>query len=317
MHDHEAVSASSEQKIKTRGFVTIATGKTHYYRIAANLLCSYRLHAGAWPFAIICDRENEYTARFDKVVRMDAPTNSYLDKLRLFECLPWDETIFIDADCLVYGDIDSWWELFEQADDCSVFGCAYEDLDTDRGWFRTAGMGEFRDRIRFVPSFSGGVYYLRSTETCRRVFETARHAAAHYRDYPFAIFRDPADEPVIALGMAVEDCRPVECRDVGLYSYRRLTRADIDLPRAEWRYEGEWRPIKLIHWGNFGTMKAFYLFEAAKARRKLRRAPEKGFVWTVLYRWKLLYFALHVCDLITLFKRVRRRIRKKLLQLRR
>lgn len=317
MHDHDAVPAPAKQDVKSRGFVTIATGKERYYRIAANLLCSYRLHAGAWPFAIICDRENEYTAQFDKVVLMDGPTNSYMDKLRLFDCLPWDETIFIDADCLVYGDIDRWWALFERADDCSVFGTAYEDLSTDKGWFRTEGMGEYRDRIHYVPGFSGGVYYLRNTETCRGVFETAKAAAAHYRDYPFAIFRDPADEPVIALGMAVQNCRPVECHDVGLYTYRRLTRADIAVPRAEWCYQGVWSPIILIHWGSFGAMKAFYLFESAKARRKLSGKPERGFVWTVLYCWKLLYYGLHVCDLITLFRRIRRRIKKKLQRLRR
>ena len=301
----------------SRGFVTIATGKEHYYRIASNLLCSYRLHAGKLPFAIICDRENRYTAQFDKVVLMEDPTNSYMDKLRLFDCLPFDETIFIDADCLVYGDIDRWWTLFDHADDCSVFGRAYEDLDTDQGWFRTEGMGEYREKIHFVPSFSGGVYFLRKTQTCRNVFDTAKSAAAHYREYPFAIFRDPADEPVIALGMAVADCRPVECRDVGLYSYRRLTRADIDIPAAEWYHEGAWIPIVLIHWGNFGTMKAFYLFESSKARWKLLGKPEHGFVWTVLYRWKLLYYALHICDLITLFKRIKRRISKKIRSARR
>ena len=95
-----------------RGFVTIATGKTHYYKIAKNLLDSYRLNTGGkYPFAIICDRENEYTAAFDKVVLLKSPSHSYLDKLRLFDCLPWEETIFIDADCLVYGDIDRWWRL--------------------------------------------------------------------------------------------------------------------------------------------------------------------------------------------------------------
>lgn len=295
-----------------RGFVTIATGKEHYYKIAYNLLCSYRLYAGAYPFAIICDRENKYTAAFDKVMLLKDPAHSYMDKLRLFDCLPFDETIFIDADCLAYGNIDRWWELFENADDCSVFGCAYEDLSTDKGWFRTEGMGEYRDKIRFVPSFSGGVYFLRRTEICKKVFETAKEAAAHYRDYPFAIFKDPADEPVIALGMAVNDCRPVDCSDVGLYTYRRFTRADIDVPEAEWYYNNAWNPIILIHWGNFGTMKAFYLFEAAKAKRKLAGKPDKGFIPTVLYRWKLLYYALHVCDLVTLWKRVKRRIKIKL-----
>lgn len=299
----------------SRGFVTIATGKEHYYKIAYNLLCSYRLHAGKYPFAIICDRENEYTAAFDKAVLLEDPAHSYMDKLRLYDCIPYDETIFIDADCLIYGDIDRWWELFEGAGDCSVFGCAYEDLSTDKGWFMTEGMGKYRDRIEFVPSFSGGVYFLRNTETCRKVFDTAKEAAANYGDYPFAIFKNPADEPVIALGMAVNGCRPVECSDVGLYTYRRLTHADIDVPYAEWYYKGEWRPVKMIHWGNFGTMKAFYLFEAAKAKRKLEGKPENGLAWTLSYRLKLKYYALHVCDLITLWKRVKRRVKIRLKEL--
>ena len=291
----------------SRGFVTIATGKEHYYRIAYNLLCSYRLNAGRHPFAIICDRENRYTAAFDKVVLLKDPAQNYMDKLRLFDCLPYEETIFIDADCLVYGDIDRWWTVFEAAGDFSVFGCAYDDLSTDSGWFKVDGMGKYKDSIKFVPSFSGGVYYLRNTQICSRVFETAKEAAAHYSDYPFAIFKKPADEPVIALGMAVMDCRPVDCSDVGLYTYRRYTRAEIDVPSAEWYYIDKWRPIILIHWGNFGTMKAFYLFETSKVRRKLEGKTNDGFVWTVLYRFKLLYYALYVCDLVTLLKRVKRR----------
>lgn len=299
-----------------RGFVTIATGKDHYYRLARNLLYSYRLNAGYFPFAIICDRENEYTAEFDKVVRMENPAHSYLDKLRLFDCLPYDETIFIDADCLVYGNIDLWWDRFEHADDCSVFGRAYEDLSTNRGWFLTEGMKEYRNRIHFVPSFSGGVYYLRNTETCRQVFEIAKEAVTHYHDFPFAIFKHPADEPVIALGMAVMNCRPVACQDVSLYSYKRYMRADIAVPYAEWCRNGVWIPSILIHWGNFGTMKAFYLSESAKVRWKMRGKSTHSFLWLLLFRFKLLYYVLHICDLITLFKRIKRRIRIRLKDLR-
>ena len=304
-------------KTEKRGFVTIATGNERYYIIAKNLLDSYRFHAGGYPFAIICDRENEYTAAFDKAVLMKNPSNSYMDKLRLFDHLPFDETIFIDADCLIYGDIDRWWDLFEQADDFSAFGRALEDLSTDQGWFRTEGMGKYRDQIHFVPNFSGGVYYLRNTERCAKVFEIAKEAAAHYREYPFAIFEDPADEPVIALGMAVTHCRPVNCGDVSLYSYKRLTRADISVPQAEWKYEGLWRPVIMIHWGHFGTMKAFYLSEVSKVRWLLQGKPSKGFAWTVLFRWKLLYGLLHVCDLVTLWKRIKRRIMLRLKRRRR
>ena len=293
-----------------RGFVTIATGKDHYYRIARNLLYSYKLHAGAYPFAIICDRENEYTAEFDKIVLLKNPNKSYLDKLSLFDCLPFDETIFIDADCLVYGNIDRWWEQFESGDDFSVFGYAYQDLTVKNGWFLTEGMKEYREKIHFVPSFSGGIYFLRNTNTCRQVFEIAKDAAKHYHEYPFAIFKNPADEPVIALGMAVMNCHPVDCKDVGLYTYKRFMHADISIPKAEWVRKGAWCPIIMVHWGNPGTMKALYLSEAAKVRWLLSGKPKGGFLWTILFRTKLIYGLLHVCNMIALGKSFWRRIKR-------
>ena len=47
----------------THGFITIATGDAQYYKIAVNLLHSYRWFSKApVPFAILADQENEYTA---------------------------------------------------------------------------------------------------------------------------------------------------------------------------------------------------------------------------------------------------------------
>ena len=55
----------------TRGFVTIATGAERYFQIAENLLLSYRKFASVkYPFAIICDRKNNYTSEFDNVIRI-------------------------------------------------------------------------------------------------------------------------------------------------------------------------------------------------------------------------------------------------------
>lgn len=66
------------------GFVTLAVGNEHYYKLAANLLQSYRLNGNSnAPFAIFADRENEYTVLFDKVILMDSPHLSYMDKLNI------------------------------------------------------------------------------------------------------------------------------------------------------------------------------------------------------------------------------------------
>ena len=117
---------------KTRGFVTVATGSDDYYKMAADLLLSYRGRGkGKYPFAIICDRENEYTAMFDHVVVVDEFRKSTVDKL-LLQHSPYEESIFLDADMLVLENIDDLWDVFREADDVSVFGCVLP-LDSQDG----------------------------------------------------------------------------------------------------------------------------------------------------------------------------------------
>lgn len=66
----------------THGFITIATGDEQYYRMAVNLLRSYKYFTGsALPFAVLADRENEYTAEFDDVRLFPEARRNYLDKL--------------------------------------------------------------------------------------------------------------------------------------------------------------------------------------------------------------------------------------------
>ena len=144
-----------KETLAKKGFVTIATGDTRYYKLAVNLLRSYRLHTGnPYCFAILCDRNNEYTALFDDVIILDNPTSSYIDKLRLFEYMPYEETIFIDADSLAYGDLNQWFQFFSENDnsrDFSCFGFAIRDLSSNKGWFRVSGM---RGILRFYCIYS-------------------------------------------------------------------------------------------------------------------------------------------------------------------
>ena len=85
----------------THGFITIATGDEQYYRMAANLLHSYQYFSKKpLPFTILADQENAYTAEFDDVKIFSQAYRSYLDKLQIFDYLPYDVSIFIDADCI-------------------------------------------------------------------------------------------------------------------------------------------------------------------------------------------------------------------------
>lgn len=197
----------------TRGFVTIATGRDHYYILARNLLRSCRKQARKYiRFAILCDRENEYTEEFDDVVIMDGASCSYMDKLQLGRYSPYEESIFIDADSLFLGDPAVLWEDFAPMGDFSGYGAPIP-LDVPGGWFYYEHTGKFQDQLTFNVQMHGGLYYFRRTETGSEVFSRAIYLAQHYSEYKFAHFTEPADEPVLALSMAVSGCEPCQAKN--------------------------------------------------------------------------------------------------------
>lgn len=297
-----------------RGFVTIATGGMRYFELARNLLRSYR-HCTAkyYPFAIITDRENEITAEFDRVILIDDPDNSYMDKLKLYRELPFDETIFIDADSLAFGDLNAWWDLFAECGDFCAFGYTRRGPDSGQGWFEPSGMQEYTDRISFVPDFNGGVYYMRRGDTCKEVFDVACHAAREYHRFQFYRFAEPADEPVLSLGMAVCGCETLHRKEMCFAPNPGDVTLDISVPSAVMKTPGGPVPVRLIHWGNYRTKKSLYRFEVCRLEA-LRKDP--GCVDTLsyrlLYRRRLLYRLLHIYDLTALFSRVRGRLKRAL-----
>ena len=191
----------------TKGFITVATGSEYYYKLAANLCISYRKRgSGRYPFALVCDRENEYSAVFDDVVLVKDVTRSTLDKL-LISLSPYGETIFLDADSLVIGDIDDLWDAFQDQDDVSAFGCSLP-LDSRKGWFTYEGSGPYMDRVKYLMSMNGGIYYVRKSPLSEKVFHDARQVIDNYSGIDFKYFSNPQDEPVMAMAMVINGCKP-------------------------------------------------------------------------------------------------------------
>lgn len=301
----------------SKGFVTIATGQERYFDIARNLLRSYRMFSSEkCPFAIICDRKNRYTEEFDEVIVLEKAYCNYLDKLQLYDHLPYDETIFIDADSLAYGDLDAWWKIFKDADDFSLFGYAWTDLNSGRGWFVPSGLKEYRDKVSFIPDFNGGIYYMRKSETCKEVFRLANYFAEHFSEYQFNDFKTPADEPCLALAMAIQNCHPLDILEGGLAfaPSKKQIDLDIEIPKAIYkRKENQEYHVNLIHWSNFKTKLALYRFEVEKLNCILKNGStlDNG-LYRILYRYKLRYYFLHLYNLQAYLQRGLGKVRRKL-----
>lgn len=252
-----------------RGFVTVATGDERYYRIAANLVKSYRLKTKKrFPFALICDRKNSYTEMFDKVIILKHPNFSYLDKIEMLNNPPFDENIFIDSDCLCYGDINQYWNNFPEFG-VSCFGKTLP-LSSKEGWFEPDGIGKYAKMINFLISMHGGIIFFNNDQITQKIYKLSLDIIENYQQYSFKIFNKPADEPVLALSMAIYNCKPVEddIQDGGnnflFYPMAQKVYQDIVRGIVTYTNDGKlWHHnVPLIHWSNINTDSTVYKIAA-------------------------------------------------------
>jgi hypothetical protein len=246
----------------TKGFITIATGKEQYYKIAQNLLRSYRFTTkNPLPFALLCDAENEYTKEFDDVRILGEAKCNYLDKLEMYDYLPYDINIFIDADCPCFSDINRLFDIFENADDFCCYGRVLT-LDDKTGWFEYQNLNDdLQKQIDYVVGLHGGIYYMRKTEKSRSVFETAKKFSKNYSEYKFkGNFESPGDEPVIALSMAVNKCKPITFNDHSIVCYwEHVNNFKLDIKNGLAIPKNIDGNYDIVHWGTRFTKTPIYL----------------------------------------------------------
>lgn len=285
----------------TRGFITIATGSEMYFQLAKNLLLSYKLFCDSpVPFAILCDKENEYTALFDKAILFQKTGHAYFDKFELLKLAPYDETIFIDADCLAYGNLNEFWDYFGDAPDFSAAGTNYP-IDSHQGLFRKEEVMEYADRVHWKPDIHGGLYYIRRGALCDAIYTDCQNIVSHYQDFRWPDYCAPyADEPVLCLAMAANGVRTLEADPQNYGIPWEVTQMEVDIFTGKCTYATQWHPLvpqgRMIHWSVRYCKKPLYRFEAEKVHLMVKNGirPSKEGVclnWkdTILYQWKLRY----------------------------
>ena len=253
-----------------RGFVTIATGDEQYYKIAYNLLRSYRYFSSdPLPFAIVCDKENSFTEAFDDVIILENATRSYIDKLSLLKVIPYDETIFIDADCLAYSDLNVFFDIFDGADDISCFGVVLPKESED-GFFKLCNIGSYAERVKFCIDMHGGIMFFRKNDILNKVYDTCCEIKDHYYEYKFKYFKKPADEPLMALSMAFYGLHPVSSvnpanGEYPIFSFYPVDekKLNVDILNGKARVKrGSFKySVILVHFGTVSTKEKMYLLE--------------------------------------------------------
>lgn len=251
-----------------KGFITIATGDERYFEMAVNLLKSYRLFSkNPLPFTILADKYNKYTDEFDNVIILENAKCSYIDKLSILINCPYDETIFIDADCLAYHDLNDYWKIYDFSYTLSCFGNSFPLDNKHDGYFMRENMGKYKDQIKFIPHVHGGVYFIRKGAQGKKMHKLALEINDNYSKYTFNHFPKPADESILALCMAVFDCRPIVEEGWHIIFYPDLKKFNSDISKGSntcIKYGKFVANAYLIHWSNFYTKWADYKSEIDK-----------------------------------------------------
>lgn len=257
-----------------RGFVTLATGDIRYYIMAVNLLHSYRLNSdNSVPFAIIAEEKNEYTEEFDLTVIIDNASHTYMDKIRMLQLCPFEENIFIDADCLVYRNINDLWQLFNER--IGVLSAVGEELplDSEDGWFKRDDVGEFSEKLSYIPHLHGGMYFIRKKPELEKIVATCKTITEQYHKYRFKMFNDPADEPIIALAMASNNLAMIPYQPDIMCFYPSATYFQSDIRNGTAQYLLPWNENLqkgyIVHWANFNTKRAMYKTEILRMNYSL------------------------------------------------
>jgi hypothetical protein len=192
-----------------RGFVTLATGNEYYYQLASNMLHSYKLwnKEEKYPFAILCDRENEYTKEFDDVIIINPEHGNYASKFELLLHSPYQENIFIEPDCLIYRNISCLWDFLSAEFDFTAFG--WNDGKTEVWFTEEASKHLSVDKI---PIFNPGYLFIRPGEKCQKLYEDciiiANYLERNKEKLPKCyVGKTLRDDPVLAVAMQWNDCK--------------------------------------------------------------------------------------------------------------
>ncbi|CAM5762342.1 hypothetical protein LMIY3S_00441 [Labrys miyagiensis] len=195
----------------SQGLMTIAYGPKKYIRMARALALSYRRLHPTLPMAIVTDKANaaEMSAYFDQVIPYNPAYGSgVVQKLHADLYSPYDETLFVNSDCIFYKSPERLWNLYA-GKPFSVRGWRYLTGKSDYErqnpyeWVRNTSDFLRRNGIARLPHFNSGVFFFTKEPLAAKLFEEARTVYEKRDSLGFVSFKNApiADEPAFAVAM--------------------------------------------------------------------------------------------------------------------
>ena len=194
-----------------KAVITLATGKAVYINMAVNLARSFKWwhKKSDIRFYIATDRGDLLPDDLRDVDIIEIKPGQYGDgfspKLYLNRLAPAEKTLFVDADCLCIGSLESVFDRFA-GHDVSVVG----DFISNGEWFGDVQSICWQFGVAALPKFNGGVYYLEKGERSEQIYRTAQELEPRYDEIGLVRLRNkPNEELLMAIAMAVHKSSPI------------------------------------------------------------------------------------------------------------
>lgn len=190
-----------------QGYITLATGNRFYLELAMNLILSLKLNDPTRPVCIVTDPgmdiPNGYRRFIDDTAHLEPKPGFHgcLNKLRMNEVSPFDESMFVDSDCiLLKNDMDRQWAKIQS----TGFSSPGAKVTSGRWYgFDIADVINKLD-IEYMRRLNSGVFYFRRGEESDLFFSTALDLVAHHQELLGTYHRNKlqlADEPFIGAAL--------------------------------------------------------------------------------------------------------------------
>lgn len=198
-----------------QGYITLATGSAFYLEMAVNLVLSTKYNDPLRPVCLVTDREmtipDAYRSFIDHIAIIDPKPGFFgcLNKLRINEASPYDETMFVDSDCiLVKNDMDRHWNKFQ----CPGFSIAGDKVAKGH-WYNFAIEDVISKLdIQYLVKMNSGVFYFRAGKEAADFFQTALNLVEEHKNLLGSFHRNKlqlADEPFIGATMGKLAIEPI------------------------------------------------------------------------------------------------------------
>lgn len=279
------------RRVRGQGYQLIATGAEKYLQLAAACAASIRYWDSTRPIQLVTDRTDlgDHAPLFD-IVTPYTPRAGFEGpavKLRMFEFGVFDETMFVDADCLMMKpDIGRYWDELSAHHDVTTPGL----WKTSGGWYGTTIEAMLKTAgVERLVKMNSGAFYFKRNRAGRAFFRAVSEIHTELGNFTNHVHRGVgfSDEPTFAVAfgkLGVEPFRMVD-DDGAAWMISTINTRDWELsPTAGTPRFYKWRTMSptLVHFvslepqPHFSELCDFYLdWASGKTFHQDRRGPRK------------------------------------------